>query len=52
MQAIFRHRRAEYIPDLEIKFPKDIAEWYEFYRALELIEIGRQYTREVLKVKS
>ncbi|ACM93348.1 patatin [Nautilia profundicola AmH] len=49
MQVIFRYRRAEYTPDIEIKFPKDTAKWYEFHRALELIEIGRQYTREVLK---
>ncbi|GAB6074041.1 patatin-like phospholipase family protein [Nautilia lithotrophica] len=49
MQVIFRYRRAEYIPDLEIKFPSTIAKWYEFHRALELIEIGRQYTKEVLK---
>ncbi|WP_456480776.1 patatin-like phospholipase family protein [Nautilia sp.] len=49
MQVIFRYRRAEYIPDIEIKFPQKIAKWYEFHRALELIEIGRHYTREVLK---
>jgi NTE family protein len=49
MQVIFRYRRAEYTPDLEIKFPKEVAKWYEFHRALELIEIGRQYTREVLR---
>jgi len=49
MQVIFRYRRAEYIPDLEIKFPQNIAKWYEFHRALELIEIGRQHTRKILK---
>jgi len=49
MQVIFRYRRAEYTPDLEIKFPQNIAKWYEFHRAIELIEIGRQYTREILK---
>jgi NTE family protein len=51
MEVIFRYRRAEYKPDIEIKFPKNIARWYEFHRAIELIEIGRQYTREVLKDK-
>jgi NTE family protein len=48
MKVIFRYRRAEYIPDLEIKFPSDIAKWFEFHRAIELIEIGREYTREIL----
>jgi len=49
MQVIFRYRKAEYIPDLELRFPQKIAKWYEFYRAIELIEIGRQYTRDVLQ---
>jgi NTE family protein len=51
MEVIFRYRRAEYKPDIEIIFPKNIAKWYEFHKAIELIEIGREYTREVLKDK-
>lgn len=49
MKTIFRYRQAEYKPDIEIKFPQNIAKWYEFHRAIELIEIGREYTKEVLK---
>jgi NTE family protein len=50
MSTIFRYRRAEYVADIEITFPEDIAKWYEFYRAVELIEIGRSYTRKILKM--
>jgi len=49
MNTIFRYRMAEYTPDLEIKFPQSVAKWYEFHRAIELIEIGRQHTKEILK---
>jgi len=49
MRTIFRYRQAEYLPDIEIKFPQDIANWYEFYRAAELIEIGKIHTLNVLK---
>jgi len=52
MQVIFRYRCAEYKPDIEIKIPQKVAKWYEFHRAIELIEIGRHYTREILKHKN
>ncbi len=49
MEVIFRYRRAEYIPDIEISIPQNIAKWYDFHKAPELIETGRQYARESLK---
>jgi len=49
MDVIFRYRRAEYIPDIEIKIPENIAGWYEFHKAPKLIEIGRQIAKEAIE---
>jgi len=50
MQAnLARLRLAAYQPDLLIELPRNIALSYEFYRAQELIELGRLRTREVLE---
>jgi len=49
MEVIFRYRKAEYVPDIEIKIPQNIANWYEFHRALELIEVGRYLANEAIK---
>ncbi|WP_457563165.1 patatin-like phospholipase family protein [Caminibacter pacificus] len=49
MDVIFRYRCAEYRPDIEIKIPKNLAKWYEFHKAPELIEIGRILAREALE---
>ncbi len=49
METIFRYRRAEYTPDIEIKIPQNIAMWYDFHKAPELIEIGRILAREALE---
>ena len=35
-------------PDILIEIPRDTCSFYEFYRARELIEIGRQKTEAVL----
>lgn len=43
-----RLRLAVYEPDLLIELPRDIASVYEFYRARELIERGREATRAAL----
>jgi NTE family protein len=49
MQAnLARLRLAAYAPDLLIQLPRNIATAYEFYRARELIELGRERTRQVL----
>ena len=37
-----------YKPDILIEIPRDACSFYEFYRARELIEIGRQKTEKVL----
>lgn len=43
-----RLRLAAYEPDLLIQLPRNSASIYEFYRAQELIELGRAHTREAL----
>ena len=49
MQAtLSRLRLAAYAPDLLIQLPHDMAGAYEFYRAKELIELGRAAAREAL----
>lgn len=49
MQAnLARLRLAAYEPDLLIQLPRNIANAYEFYRARELIELGRAAAREAL----
>ncbi|WP_430391936.1 patatin-like phospholipase family protein [Dyella sp. 20L07] len=49
MQAnLSRLRLAAYEPDLLIRMPRNVANVYEFYRARELIELGRQQTRRTL----
>jgi NTE family protein len=52
MHTIFRYRKAEYTPDIEIEIPQNIAKWYEFNKAIELIKIGEQFTKEILKNKN
>jgi len=50
MQAnLSRMRLAAYQPDLLIEIPRDAAATYEFYRAAELIELGRTCTRKALE---
>lgn len=49
MQAnLARLRLAAYEPDLLIQLPRNVSTAYEFYRARELIERGREQTREAL----
>lgn len=49
MQAnLARLRLAAYEPDLLIQLPRNMASAYEFYRARELIELGRLQAREAL----
>ena len=49
MQAnLSRLRLAAYAPDLLIQLPRNASTAYEFYRARELIELGRQRARTAL----
>jgi NTE family protein len=49
MQAnLSRLRLAAYEPDLLIQLPRNVATAYEFYRARELIDRGREQAREAL----
>jgi len=43
-----RLRLAAYAPDLLIQMPRNLSTAYEFYRARELIELGRERTRLAL----
>ncbi|MFO7811720.1 MAG: patatin-like phospholipase family protein [Pelovirga sp.] len=47
--TIARLKLAAYTPDIVIEIPKNVCTIYEFERARELIEIGRQETIEVLR---
>lgn len=49
MDTIFRYRKAEYTPDVEIEIPEHIAQWYEFHRAIELIKIGEEFAKEAIE---
>lgn len=50
MQAnLARLRLAAYEPDLLIQLPRNVSTVYEFYRAKELIELGRERAREALE---
>jgi NTE family protein len=49
MQAnLSRLRLAAYQPDLLIEIPRNVSTVYEFYRARELIELGRERTAKML----
>ncbi|MBB3226686.1 NTE family protein [Luteibacter sp. Sphag1AF] len=43
-----RLRLAAYQPDLLVEIPRNVSTMYEFYRARELIELGRERTRKSL----
>lgn len=47
--TIARLKLAAYTPDIVIEIPKNVCTIYEFERARELIEIGRNETESVLK---
>lgn len=50
MQAnLSRLRLAAYAPDLLIQMPRDVSTAFEFYRAKELIELGRDRARQALR---
>jgi len=44
--TIARFKLAAYAPDIIINIPSNASMFYEFYRAEELIELGRQKTKE------
>lgn len=46
--AIARLKLAAYSPNVVINIPRDACNFYEFYRAKELIELGRERADEVL----
>jgi NTE family protein len=49
MQAnLSRLRLAAYQPDLQVQLARNVSSAYEFYRARELIELGREKTRSAL----
>ncbi len=49
MDVIYRYRKAEYVPDIQIDVPRNVAEWYDFHKAPVLIEIGRFLADEAIK---
>ncbi len=49
MDVIYRYRKAEYVADIEIDVPRNIAEWYDFHKAPILIEAGKFLAKEAIK---
>lgn len=50
--AIAKLKLAAYSPDVIIDIPRDACTFYEFYRAEELIEIGRERAAQILPVQA
>ena len=48
-ETITRFKLAAQPPDLVISIPRNACAFYEFHRAEELVELGRQRTRQALK---
>jgi NTE family protein len=48
-ETITRFKLAAQPPDLIIRVPRNVGAFYEFHRAGEIIEVGRQRTREALR---
>ena len=49
--SLSRYKNAEYSPDVMINIPLDICDFYEFYLASEVIEVGRKATNKALSYK-
>lgn len=47
--SLSQYKIAGYPPDLVIPIPHDLCHFFEFYRAEEVIEVGRQIAREQLE---
>ena len=47
--VLAKHAMEGHKPDITINVPRDACEFYEFYRAYELIEIGKMAAQESLK---
>ncbi|HSE11741.1 MAG TPA: patatin-like phospholipase family protein [Rudaea sp.] len=48
-ETITRFKLAAQPPDLLIRVPRNVCAFYEFHRAEEVIELGRERTREALR---
>jgi len=47
-ETITRFKLAAQPPDLIIRIPRNVCAFYEFHRAEEVIELGRERTRDAL----
>lgn len=47
--SLAQYKIAGYPPDLVISIPHDLCHFFEFYRATEVIEVGREIARERLE---
>lgn len=53
MQAtVARLKLAAHPPDVVISIPRNVCRFFEFYRATELIELGREKAEEILSARS
>ena len=49
MDVIYRYRKAEYVPDIQIDVPRNVAQWYDFHKAPMLIEVGKILAKEAIQ---
>lgn len=47
-ESLSRYKIAGYLPDVMVKVPRNLCQFYEFHRFDEVAERGRQYAREAL----
>lgn len=47
-ESLGKYKVAGYPPDMLIGIPKDVCSFYEFHRATEMIQLGRELTEEYL----
>ncbi|MCY1205213.1 hypothetical protein D9M72_167590 [compost metagenome] len=47
--SLAQYKIAGYPPDILINVPKRVCRFFEFYKAPELIQLGRQIARETLE---
>ncbi|WP_432473873.1 patatin-like phospholipase family protein [Amphritea sp. HPY] len=48
-ESLGKYKVAGYPPDLLVGIPKDACRFYEFHRAAEMIELGREITRKQME---
>lgn len=48
METLMKYRKVEYRPDIQIKIPRHIGKWYEFYYIDYFISVGKAVATQVI----